>query len=165
MFFNQFLNKIKTNYWFIELKVACFVWILWKIHHLIEASKHDIIIYTDHSVILSIVKQISLIIFFTDKLNFCLVQAFQYIQLFCLKIFHKSDKTHFISDALFRLSSSAFSNDINILNVLYVNADSEFVYTVIMIELSADFKKCLKNNYIRNYHFQKIHNMINNNDK
>ena len=85
--------------------------------------------------------------------------------MFHFKIFHKSEKTYFISDILFRLSSSAFSDDINILNVFYVNADSESVYTVIMIELSINFKKHLKNNYIRNHYLQKICDMINNNNK
>ena len=112
-----------------------------------------IIIYTDHSVTLDIVKQIFLTTFFTDKLNLCFVQVSQYIQLFCFRIFHKSEKTHLISDILFRLSSSTFSNDIDILNALHVNAHSEFVYIVTMIKLSADFKKCLKNDYIRNHCF------------
>ena len=85
--------------------------------------------------------------------------------MFHLKIFHKSEKTHLVSDVLFRLSSSAFSDDIDILNTLHVDTDSEPAYTATMIELSADFKECLKDDYIRNHHLQKIHNMINNNDK
>ena len=95
-------------------------------------------------IILNIAKQIFLTTFFTDKLNFCFIQVSQYIQLFHFKIFYKSEKIHLISDILFKLSSSVFSNDIDILNVLYVNADSKSVYTVIIIELSANFKKCLK---------------------
>ena len=165
MFFSRFFNKIERNYWLTELEIACLVWIFWKICYLIEASKYNIIIYTNHSIILNIVKQIFLIIFSTNKLNFCLVQAFQYIQLFHFRIFYKLEKTHLVSDALFRLSNSAFSDDINTLNILHVNTDSESVYTVIMIELSVNFKKCLKDDYIRNYHLQKIHNMINDNDK
>ena len=144
MFFSRFLNKIERNYWLTKLKIACFVWIFWKICHLIKASKHDIIIYTDYSIILNIVKQIFLTTFFTDKLNFCLVQILQYIQLFCFEIFHKLEKTHLVSNILLKLSSSTFSDDINILNVLHVSADSESVYTVIMIELSINFKKHLK---------------------
>ena len=147
------------------MKVVYLVWILQKIHHLVKASKHDIIIYTNHSVILDIAKQIFLTIFFTNKLNFCLVQASQYIQLFYFRIFHKSEKTHLISDILFKLSSSTFSNNIDTFNIFHINTDSESVYTVIMIELSINFKKHLKNNYIRNHHFQKICNMINNNNK
>ena len=153
MFFNKFFNKIKRNYWFTKLEITCLVWILQKICYLIKISKHDIIIYTDYSVILNIVKQISLTTFFIDKLNFCLVQVSQYIQLFCLRIFYKLEKTHLVSDALFRLSNSAFSDDINILNVFYIDTDSEFVYTVIIIKLSINFKKHLKNDYIRNHYF------------
>jgi len=79
MFFNKFLNKIERNYWLTKLEVTYLVWIFWKICHLVKASKHDIIIYTDHSIILDIAKQISLTTFFTDKLNLCFVQVSQYI--------------------------------------------------------------------------------------
>jgi len=73
--------------------------------------------------------------------------------LFYFKIFYKLEKTHLISDTLFRLSNSVFLDDINILNALYIDTDSEFVYTVIMIKLSTNFKKHLKNDYIKNYYF------------
>ena len=73
--------------------------------------------------------------------------------MFCLKIFHKLKKTHFVFDILFKLSSSAFSDDINTFNAFHINTDSEFVYTVIMIELSVNFKKYLKNDYIKNHYF------------
>ena len=123
MFLSRFLNKIERNYWFTELEITCLVWIFQKICHLVKTSKHNIIIYTNHLIILDIVKQISLTTFFTNKLNFHLVQVFQYIQLFHLKIFHKSEKTHFVFDILFRLSSSAFSDNINTLNTFHVDTD------------------------------------------
>ena len=165
MFLSKFFNKIERNYWFTKLEVTYLVWIFWKICHLIKTSKHDIIIYINYLIILNIIKQISLTTFSTDKLNFHLVQAFQYIQLFHFRIFYKSEKTHLVSDILFRLSSSAFSDDINTFNIFHVDTDSEFVYIIIIIKLSINFKEHLKNDYIKNHHFWKIHNMINNNDK
>src|SRR5436190_20218128 len=136
-----------------------------KIRHLVKVSKHNTIIYTDHSATLDIAKQTSLTTFSTDKLNLCLVQVSQYIQLFHLRIFHKPGKTHLIPDILSRLPSSAFSDDINTLNTLHVDADPEPAYTATMIELSANFKEHLKDDYTRDHHLQKIHNMINDNDK
>ena len=100
-------------------------------------SKHETIIYTNHSVTLDIVKQIFLNIIITDKLNLCLIQVSQYIQIFRLKIFHKSDKTHLVSDALSRLSNKAFSDDIESLNVLHANVQ----YTATIVQLSKEFRR------------------------
>ena len=66
------------------------------------------IIYTNHDVTLDIVKQISLTIFLTNKFNLRLIRASNYIQIFFLKIRHKSKKLHTIFDTLSRL----FSTDI-----------------------------------------------------
>jgi len=73
--------------------------------------------------------------------------------LFYLKIFHKSEKTYFISNILFKLSSLPFLDTIDIFNAFHLDTDTEFVYTVIIIELSINFKKHLKNDYIKNHHF------------
>lgn len=48
MFLNRQLTSAKRNYWFIELEICELVWIIKKIRHLIQRSKHRIIIQIDH---------------------------------------------------------------------------------------------------------------------
>ena len=173
MFLSRLLNKIEKNYWSTKLKVTCLVWILWKICHFVKFATHFTIIYTDHAAIIKIACQISLSIISTDKLNLCLIQAFQYIQQFKLQIVHKFRKMHLILNVLSWFSSHAFLNDIESLDVLHTDIQmkvshirlNELIYTIMMIELSADFKKHLKNSYIKNHQLQRIHDIIVNNDK
>ena len=48
----------ETCYWPTELKVQCLVWSVMKLQHMIEASELlMVIIYTDHSATVGIVKQ------------------------------------------------------------------------------------------------------------
>ena len=117
-----------------------------KTQHLIEASAKLIIIFTDHSVIMSIVKQMSLSSSVTDKLNLRLIQASQYLSQFCLNVHHRLRKQHVISDALFRLLNESV--------IIREDAESEegtldevFMLTVSLIELSDDFRKKIKKSY------------------
>ena len=139
--------------------MTCLVWILWKIHHLVESAIYFTIIYIDHAAIVEIACQISLSIILTDKLNLCLIQASQYIQQFKLQIVHKLEKMHLVSDVLSWFSNHTFLNDIEFLDVLHADTQmkvshirlNNFIYTVMMIELSANFKKHLKDDYIKNH--------------
>ena len=159
MFLNRLLNKTEKNYWSTELKVTCLVWTLWKIHHLVKSATHLTIIYINHVIIIEIAHQISLSTISTDKLNLHLIQASQYIQQFKLQIVHKLKKMHLVSNALSQLSSHAFSDDIESLDALHTDTQmkvsharlNNFIYTIMMIELLTDFKKHLKDDYIRNY--------------
>ena len=49
-----FLSKLLTDteiwYWSTELKIVCLVWTIKKIHHMINESLTDIMIWIDHSV-------------------------------------------------------------------------------------------------------------------
>ena len=56
LFFNRLLMNVETRYWFTELKVADIIWVVKKIQHMIEAAVHIIIIYINHSTIITIVK-------------------------------------------------------------------------------------------------------------
>ena len=96
MFLSRTLNKAEKNYWLMKLEIICLVWALKKIRHLVEISKHDVIVYTDHFTIIKIFKQTFLKIISINKLNLQLMQALQYIQNFHLQIFHKSEKTYLI---------------------------------------------------------------------
>ena len=159
MFLNRLLNKTEKNYWSIELKVTCLIWTLQKICHLVKFATYFTIIYTNHVTIIKIACQISLSTISTDKLNLCLIQASQYIQQFKLQIMHKFRKMHLVSDVLSQLSSHAFLNDIESLDVLHTDTQmkvshvrlNNLIYTVMMIKLLINFKKHLKNDYIRNH--------------
>ena len=148
MFFNRKLNSAEKNYWFTELEITCLVWILKKIWHIIKIIKNKTIIYTNHSAILRIIKQTLFSTSCINKLNLCLIQTFQYIQLFNLQIFHKLSKMYLISNILFQFFSEVFSDNIKSFNVFHVNVLHEDVkYTATMIKLSEEFRKYLQDRY------------------
>ena len=80
---------------------------------------------------------------------------------------------HLVLNVLSQFSSHAFLNDIESLDVLHADTQTEvsharsdnLIYTVMMIELSVNFKECLKDDYIRNHQLQRIYNIIVNNNK
>ena len=86
---------------------------------------------------------------------------------------HKLRKMHLVSNVLSQLSSHAFSDDIESLDALHTDTQTEvshtrpdnLIYTVTMIKLLTDFKKHLKNSYIKDHQLQRIHDIIVNNDK
>ena len=159
LFLSKMLNRVKRNYWLTELKIAELVWMIRKTQHLIEASAKLIIIFTDHSVIMSIVKQMSLSSSVTDKLNLRLIQASQYLSQFCLNVHHRLRKQHVISDALFRLLNESV--------IIREDAESEegtldevFMLTVSLIELSDDFRKEIKESYQKDWQWKKVFKML-----
>ena len=85
-----------------------------------------IIIYIDYDVVLKITFQTTLFITFTNKLNFRLIRASNYIQRFNFKIRHKFDKQHVVSNVLFRLFNVNVNTshekivDENELNILFI---------------------------------------------
>jgi hypothetical protein len=89
LFLSRQLKSTEKNYWSIELEIADIVFIIRKIRHMIKFFKKSIILFIDHESILSIVKQTSLNISFTDRLNLRLIRAFEYIQRFNIIIKHK----------------------------------------------------------------------------
>lgn len=107
MFLSKVLNGAESRYWSTEMKVACLVWTVKKIRHLIEASKHPAIIYTDHSSTAGIANQTSLSTSSTDKLNLRPVRASQYLSQFSLDIRHRAGKPDVVPDALSSLTADA----------------------------------------------------------
>ena len=181
LFLNKLLNDAKQNYWFIELKIIDIVWIIKRIRHMIDfIRKSFIIIYIDHSIVVSIFKQIILITFNIDKLNLRLVRASQYLFNFNIIIRHKFDKFNVIFDALSRLSNKTttnVTNKIEILDVLYkhfvkltnekfrttiIQNLSIVIYHVILMKIFDDFKNRLKIVYITNDYWRKILKIIKN---
>ena len=127
-----------------------------KIRHLIESFVIITIIYIDHDVALNLIKQIIFIISFIDKLNLRLIRASNYIQWFDLKIRHKSNKMHIVSDALsrlinFNINSKKFIDEKK-LNVLFI---------INLINMKNIFRKKLLKNYFNDSTWKKIVALLN----
>ena len=180
-FLSKLLNSVEQNYWFTELEIANIVWIIKRVKHLIDSiKKFSIIIYTNHSAIVSIFRQTTLITFSTNKLNFRLIRVSQYLSSFNIVIRHKSNKSNVIFDVLSRLfdklsTQSNVIDKVEILDVLYehsVNLSnhelrfniiqnlSSISYHVTLIEMSNDFKQRLKTVYTKDEQWKKILNVI-----
>ena len=156
IFLSRFLTSIETRYWFTELELAEFVWILRKIRHLVKSTRTFIIIYIDHEIALRIAQQISLITSSTDKLNLRLIRVSKYIQKFSLQIRHKSEKLNIVSNALFRLfsvKSEIFDN---------INDEELNVFHATSVEMNAKFKAKILQEYKENPDWIKISKVLNN---
>ena len=133
------------------IDIVDIVWVLKKIRHLVEFSVIIIVIYIDHDAVLNLIKHIIFITSFIDKLNLRLIRVFDYIQKFDLKIRHKFDKMHIVSNVLFRLinfnTNSKKSDDEKKLNVLF---------TIILINMNVTFRNRLLKNYFNDSTWKKI---------
>ena len=103
LFFNRLMTNVETRYWSTKLKIVDIIWMLKKTRYIVKVFNNIIIIYIDHDVVLKITFQTTLFITFTNKLNFRLIRASNYIQRFNLEIRHKFDKQHVVSNVLFLL--------------------------------------------------------------
>ena len=90
-------------------------------------------------------------------MNLRLIQAIQYTQKFCLKLYHKLEIQNTVFDRLFRLPSDFFLVlDKSILDILYTISDKisikNFVlyYTVLIVENTDKFKFLVKEKYKNN---------------
>jgi hypothetical protein len=101
------------------------------------------------------------------RMNLRLVRAFQFLSQFSnLKIRHKSEKYHLISDALFRLQSlnkENLSDDHAKLNELFVE-HAIYAYNTTLMKLSSDFWKRIIDDYFRDESWKKIIHIINQNE-
>lgn len=106
LFLSRLLSPAENNYWPTELEIAGFVWVLKKVRHMVESSKHSIKVQTDHSAILDIMRQNSIVsTTSTMRMNVRLVRASQFLRQFNLDVRHKPGKEHILPDALSRLAS------------------------------------------------------------
>ena len=143
-----------------------------KIHHIIEIIQiFFIIIYTNYLIAMLISRQINFITFSMNKLNLRLMKTLQYLFNFNLIIKYKSSKFNIISDTLFKLQKFIIKtkDKIEVLKLFYdifielchkniINAETScaiskyifsllkqfFVYHIILIKMTNDFKQKLK---------------------
>jgi hypothetical protein len=155
LFLSRILNVHERNYWPTELEVACLVWILRKVRHIVEASREAVIVWTDHAATIAIAKQTSLTTSSTDKLNLRLVQAAAYIQRFRLSIYHKPGKDNIVPDALSRLpTNKPVVEPDSILDTLFT--EPVYAFNTLLVEMDSGFKKALMDGYESDPHWKDI---------
>ena len=156
MYLSRMLTSAEKNYWPTELEIAGFVWTIKKVRHLVESSRQPVIVQTDHSAILDIMKQSSITsTSSTLRLNVRLIRASQFLRQFRLDVRHKPGKEHIVPDALSRLASSKsmLSEDHSELDVLYACATqaltygSTYTYHATTVEMDEAFRKRLLAGY------------------
>ncbi len=159
VFLSKILTSAKKRYWSTELEVVVVVWIVKKLHHMIRASKHSTIIWTNHSITTSIVKQSKMFIFNTNKLNLRFVRVDMYLSQFDLDIRHKSKRDHVISNALSRFSffqndeKTMKNSDNNILNDIDAYAET-------LMKMSIIFKNQLIEVYKTNREWSTLYEIL-----
>ena len=92
LFLSRMLSEIETKYWFIELKMCDFVWIVCRIRYIIETIKNIIVMFTNHAINIFIVKQITMNSNNTNKLNLRFVRVSIDLSQFRLEMKYKSKK-------------------------------------------------------------------------
>ena len=140
LFLSRLLTPAEQNYWPTELEIAGFVWVIKKVRHMVESSKYPVRVQTDHSAILDIFRQSSIVsTTSTMRMNVRLVRASQFLRQFRLEVTHKPGKEHILPDALSRLAScspSMLPDDHSELDALFaatlVNMNDEFYDKLVM---------------------------------
>ena len=132
LFLSRLLTPVKRNYWPTELEIAGFVWVVIKMRHIIESSRAKVIIQTDHSAIIDILQQSSIISTNSImRLNMRIVQASQFLQQFRLDVRHKLGKKHIVPDTLSRLASANSPPR----NIRHSELDQLFFYNTTLAEI------------------------------
>lgn len=171
MFLLRMLTAVEKNYWSTELEIAGFVWVIKKVRYLVESSRYPVIIQTDHSVILDIMKQSSITsTTSTLRMNVRLVRVSQYLRQFQLDVRHKPGKDHIVPDVLSRLATateSDLADDHSELDALYGRTtqamhpkDQLYAYTASMVSMEEGFRKRLLAGYDSDPHWKRIATMI-----
>ena len=75
LFFNHFFTNVETKYWSTKLKIVDLIWIIKRVHHLMQFVNRSTIVIIDHVVAIDISTQITLTSTNTNKLNFRLIRT------------------------------------------------------------------------------------------
>ena len=139
-FLSKFLTDAETQYWSTKLKIVCLVWIIKKICHMINESLMSIMIWTDHFITIQIMKQMTLISFFMNKLNLYLVRVLQYCFQFCIDVWHHFDWLNIVLNMLSHLFNKIMNSKNWLLENMLENIDDEIhIYHITVIEMSFNF--------------------------
>ena len=158
MFLSRMLTTAEERYWPTELEMAGLVWVVRKARHIIEASQHPTIVFTDHAANASIAKQTTLSSSNTDKLNLRLVRASAYLSQFQLDVRYRPGKRHILPDVLSRLPADrSFLDDGENLDLESYHAGMEdpssndrcLAYHGALIGMSPAFRQRLLDGYAK----------------
>ena len=157
LFLFKMLTETKKRYWSTELEVVELIWVIKKIRHMIETTIKTTILFTNHSAITSIARQISLTLSNIDKFNLKLIKASTYLSQFDLDVRYKSNKINIVSDALFRLLIVAKVSSF-LANVFH----SIEIFQASLIMMTDEFKKRILTEYATNVFWTKIKKTVEN---
>ncbi len=160
LFLTQLLHPAETHYWPTELELAGIVWVLRKIRHMIESSKHPTLILTDHGTALGITKQISLLTSSTNKPNLRLIRASKYLQRFNIEIRHKPGKQHIVSDALSRLPSTNSDTKPE-----PTKGELDALFTFLLVQMDPALKEKILDEYKSDLNWKNISSILDKNDR
>ena len=141
-----------------------------KLRHLIKASQHVTVIYTDHQAIVDIAKQSSLNTTSVVRLNLRHVRSSEYLSRFRLDIRYKPGKSNIIPDALSRLpvveETREFLADrrATTVNKDKVNENTQYGYPVAVVELSEESLTRIKAAYGEDTHCAQIMEQLEDNN-
>ena len=157
LFLFKMLTETKKRYWSTELEIVELIWIVKKIRHMIEATIKTTILFTNHSAITSIARQISFTSSNTDKFNLKLIKISTYLFQFDLDVRYKSNKINIVSDALFRLLivTKIFSSLANVFHSIEI-------FQASLIMMTDEFKKRILAEYATNVFWTKIKKTVEN---
>ena len=135
LFLSYLLSPAETYYWSTKIKIACLVWVIKKIYHIMKSVKRTIIL-SDHASTVDIATQISLNITLTVKLNLQLIYALKYLQRFNLNIQHILSKKNMMSDALSHLDLKIHNKS----NESHLELNALYVYFFTSVRIDEKFK-------------------------
>jgi hypothetical protein len=157
LFLSKLLTDAETRYWPTELEIACLVWTIKKIRHMINGSLAGTVVWTDHSATVQIMKQMTLTSSSTDKLNLRLVRASQYCSQFQLNIRHRPGRLNIVPDALSRLLNKVADSKNRPLGDILEDIDDEVhTYHTTVIEMSSEFRNKIKRAYLEDKRWKEI---------
>ena len=169
LFLSRLLTNPETKYWSTELKMIELVWVVKRTRHMIESVKKITIIFTDHVVNVSIVKQTTLSSENIDKLNFRFVRAFAYFSQFNIDVKYKANKFNTMSDVLSRLSSISFFKDFVDMNTFDIDnyhnsieniSTFNYAFQETLITMTSEFRIKLIDEYFKEKSWTKIIKML-----
>ena len=161
LFLSRLLSSAETRYGSTEMEVACLVWTLRKLRHMIESSTKPVIFHTDHSATVDIGKQSTLSTTSTDRLNLRLVRASAYVQRFNITLKHIPGKTNTIPDTLSRLTATYPTDE----NVEDSELDALFAVTTSMVEMNTEFREKIINGYKGDKKIERLRQTVEENTK
>lgn len=104
-FLSKLLGSAERNYHPTELEVACLVWTCRRMRVLIQSSKKQVVILTDHAATRGITNQTSLITSDANRSNMRLVHASQYLSQYSLDVRYIPGKLNIVPDSLSRIDA------------------------------------------------------------